>query len=267
MRTASVPSYILAHQKPATWFLDKLTEIEQRLKALQKGDIEVSIVIPAYNEQENILSTISSIAATESDFSIELIVVDNNSTDLTKEYVLKSGGKYIFEEKPGVENARTTGLIHAKGTYVISADADTIYSPYWVDELIKPLHKNKDVAISYGKFSFTPENYNRFTLFLYELIGDVFKKINALNKDDAMYVYGCSSAYRKAQVLEVNAYEHPIGANEDGYLAMKLRNKFGSMHKVRSKKALAWTSSRKFLADGSLIQRIKNKFNDILNKA
>lgn len=264
MRPSSVPEYIQIHQKPATWFLSNLSAIRLKLATLRSDTIDVSIVIPAYNEEENILSTISSIADTISNYSIELIIVDNNSRDLTKEYIIESGAKYVFEAKPGVENARTAGLNFATGKYVISADADTIYSPYWVDELIAPLKKDENIAISHGKFAFVPEYYNRFTLYLYELTGDVFKKINGINKDSAMYVYGCSSAYRKEQVMAVNAYEHPAGANEDGYLALKLREKFGKIHKVRSKKSFAWTSSRKFLADGSLLQRIKNKVGKIL---
>jgi glycosyltransferase involved in cell wall biosynthesis len=263
MRPAFVPLNILIHQKSTKWFLDNLEDIRHKLTKLQKGKIDVSIVIPAYNEQDNILRAISSIADTVSNLSIELIVVDNNSHDLTKDYVLKSGAKYIFEGKPGVENARTTGLKYASGIYIISADADTIYSPHWVNELIKPLQNYNNVAISYGKFAFTPGHYHRFTLYLYELIGEVFKKINALNKDDAMYVYGCSSAYRKHQALAVNGYEHPIGTNEDGYLAKKLRDNFGKMYRVRSVKSFAWTSSRKFLVDGSMLQRIKNKLSHI----
>ena len=265
MRPASVPPYIQINQKPASWFLSNISSTRMKLAKLNSGKTQVSIVIPAYNEQESILRTIASIADTITNYSIELIVVDNNSTDLTKQYIIESGAKYVFEPKPGVENARTAGLNFASGKYVISADADTIYSPYWVNELIAPLATDENIAISHGKFAFVPEYYNRFTLYLYELTGDVFKKINGLNKDSAMYVYGCSSAYRRDQVLAVNAYEHPVGANEDGYLALKLRDKFGRIHKVRSKKSFAWTSSRKFLADGSLLQRIKNKASKILS--
>jgi len=260
MRPINVPPYISAHQKSINWFLENSVSIKQKLKALEKSKIDVSIVIPAYNEQESIMSTISSISESVSDFGIEVIVVDNNSSDLTKEYIIATGAKYLFEKVPGVEMARTAGLNFASGKYVISADADTIYSPYWVSELVKPLHSNNSIAISYGRFAFTPEYYNRFTLYVYELIGDLFKSINALSKDKAMYVYGCSSAYRREQGLSVNGYEHPDGVNEDGYLAVKLRNKFGKMHKVASKRSYSWTSSRKFLADGSLFQRVKKKF-------
>ncbi len=262
MRPVCVPDYILVHQKPAKWFLDKIVETKLKLTSLKKDKIEVSVIIPAYNEQANILSTISSIASTISNFSIELIIVDNNSTDLTKDYILEAGAKYVFEEKPGVENARTAGLNYASGIYIISADADTIYSPHWINELIKPLQNNGSIAISYGKFAFTPVHYNRFTLYIYEIIGEFFKKINSLKKDKAMYVYGCSSAYRRSQVIAVNGYEHPEGTNEDGYLAVKLRDRFGIMHKVTSKNSYAWTSSRKFLADGSLMRRVKNKVSD-----
>lgn len=265
MRPISVPRYILANQQPINWFLENIVGIQERIWALKKGEIEVSIVIPAYNEEQSILSTISSISNSSSNFSIEIIVVDNNSSDLTKEYITKTGATYVFEENPGVDNARTAGLKYASGKYIISADADTIYSPNWVDELVTPLCTHDNVAISYGKFAFTPQYYSRLTLYLYEIIGDLFKMINVINKDKAMYVYGCSSAYRREQGIAVNCYAHPAGVNEDGYLAVKLRDKFGSMHKVTSRNSYAWTSSRKFLDDGSLTQRIIKKIRNFFS--
>ncbi|WP_231490809.1 glycosyltransferase family 2 protein [Pedobacter sp. Leaf170] len=265
MRPLLVPKYILAHQKSAKLILENISDVRQKIQALKKDKIDVSVIIPAFNEEESILSTISSISNTISNFSVEIIVVDNNSSDLTKDYIIKSGATYVHEKKPGVDNARTAGLSHASGIYIISADADTIYSPKWIDELILPLQKNDKVAISYGKFAFTPQHYSRLTLYIYELISDLYKRLNVINKDKAMYVYGCSSAYRREHVIAVNGYEHPIGLNEDGYLAVKLRDKFGLMHKVSRKKSYAWTSSRKFLEDGSLIQRLMKKLKSFFS--
>lgn len=256
MRPLSVPDYIAKHFKEPQWFLDHVDDLRIKLQALQSDRPEVSIIIPAYNEEKNILATLSSLADSITQFRIEIIVVDNNSKDNTKKLVQQSGAVYIFEGRKGVKNARTTGLQAAKGKYIINADADTIYSPYWIDALITPLHTDNSIAVSYGRFAFVPEqNKKRLPFFIYEKLGDVFKKINSMRKDEAMYIYGCSSAYRKEQGLAVNGYEHPPGANEDGYLGLKLRNKFGRLNKVASVKSFAWTSARKFAADGSLLKR------------
>ncbi|MFV0607179.1 MAG: glycosyltransferase family 2 protein [Niabella sp.] len=260
MRPAFIPSYIAKHLKPADWYINNIPELRIRMQSFQSETPSVSVIIPAYNEEENILRTLSSIAANSTKYKTEIIVVDNNSIDNTKKLVQQSGATYIFEGKKGVKNARNTGLQSAKGKYIINADADTIYSPFWIDELITPLYNNSEIAVSYGRFAFLPEkNTNRLAFYLYELLGDIYKGINAVRKDKAMYIYGCSSAYRREQGLAVNGYEHPLGANEDGYLGLKLRNKFGKLNKVTTAKSFAWTSGRKFVADGTLTNRIFKK--------
>lgn len=264
MRPIIVPEYITKHLKDPEWFLQHAGDIKQKIDSLNAAEPDVSIVIPAYNEQENILRALSSIASTVSNYKIEVIVVDNNSTDRTKELVLLSGARYLFEQKRGVKNARNRGLNAAKGRYIINADADTVYSPHWVNSLIDPLESNSNIAVTHGKFAFIPENgYGRVGFYLYEMIGDVYKKAQGIMKDKAMYVYGCSSAYRKEQGLLVDGYEHPPGANEDGYLGLKLRNKFGSMKRVSAGKSYAWTSGRNFVAEGTLLNRLFGKVKQI----
>ncbi|HWK56125.1 MAG TPA: glycosyltransferase family 2 protein [Parapedobacter sp.] len=221
----------------------------------------MSVVIPAYNEEKGILKTLSSLSDTATDFPTEIIVVDNNSSDETKNLILQAGAIYLFEEKQGVKNARNCGLDYARGRYIINGDADTIYSPYWINSLIKPLVNDETIAVAYGKFAFIPEpGYTRLSFFFYETIGDIFKRVQGNLKDKAMYIYGCSSAYRKTQGIAVDRYEHPPGANEDGYLGLKLRNRFGKLQQIKQPKSLAWTSSRKFITDGSLLNRIIKKF-------
>lgn len=69
-----------------------------------------------------------------------------------------------------------------------------------------------------------------------------------------MYVYGCSSGYRKEQGLQVDGYDHPPDTNEDGYLALKLRSNFGKLHKVTANQALVWTSDRRLMEQGGYLK-------------
>lgn len=265
MRYISIPAYIKKHLQNTSSIEEQSHMLKKNIENLLKvNEPLVSVIIPAYNEEQNILRTLSSLSSTISQKSVEIIVVDNNSSDNTKALVQLSGANYMFEPVPGVENARNKGLTNAKGQYIISADADTLYSPYWVDLMTDPLIKGTDIACSYGKFSFIPEpGYTRAGFFLYEQLGDIFKKINGITKDKAMYVYGCSSAYRKEQALSVNGYDHPPNTNEDGYLGVKLREKFGRLHQVTDKKSYAWTSSRKFVQDGTLTSRVFKKVKEM----
>ena len=266
MRSISIPEYIKKHLKTDQEHLLEINQIRKDIEQLGRETPLVSVVIPAYNEQHNILRTLSSLSRTQTAYPVEIIVVDNNSTDETRDRVEKSGAIYILEKKKGVQHARSTGLKEARGTYVVSGDADTIYSPDWVNQLVSPLIHDEQIACVHGKFAFIPEDrYNRGGFFLYETLGDLYKKINCLFKDPAIYVYGCSSAFRKAQAVEVGAYDHPPGSNEDGYLGLKLRNKFGKLVRVSQKKSIAWTSSRKFVTEGTLIKRVFNKMRRIIS--
>ncbi len=268
MRPFHIPSYIksVLHNAPAT--TEESNLVKQHIEKLNSTDNTplVSVIIPAYNEEKNIFNTLSSLSKTTSKKCIEIIVVDNNSSDNTKHMVQQAGARYLFEPAPGVKNARNTGLENAKGTYIISADADTLYTPYWIDLMVDPLIKNNNIACAHGKFAFIPEpGYTRTGFYFYEMLGDIFKKMNGLAKDKAMYVYGCSSAYRKEQALAVDGYEHPAGTNEDGYLGLKLREKYGRLYQVTDQKSYAWTSSRKFVQDKTLTNRILKKLKDIFN--
>lgn len=264
MRPLFVPDFISKHNRQSQYFLDHIQDIRKNIAKLVSDQPLISIIIPAYNEEKNILRTLSSLSCSLTKYPIEIIVVDNNSSDGTKELVLNSGAKYLFEGKQGVKNARNTGLANAKGKYIMNADADTIYSPFWIDSIIHPLISNENVAVAYGKFAFIPEpGYNRLSFFMYENFGDVYKNIQGRLKDKAMYIYGCSSAYRREQGLAVDGYEHPPGANEDGYLGLKLRNKFGKIKQVTHFNSIAWTSSRKFIADGTLTNRVLKRIKKI----
>lgn len=262
MRPIVLPAYIGVLQG-----LDKATlskQVQQHYSRLYNGNPLVTIVIPAYNEAENILTTLCSITQNTTLKSVEVIVVNNNSTDDTAALVSATGVPCITELTPGVKHARNAGLMAAKGKYIINADADSIYPPTWIDTMIDPLEADNGIALSYGKFAFLPTgNTPRFVYCMYESVADILRLYKKWFKEEGMNVYGCNSAFRKEHCLQVDGYEHPPGANEDGWLAVKLRNKgFGRLHHVSSSKAIVWTVDRHLQNDGGLLKaflmRVKN---------
>ena len=68
---------------------------------------------------------------------------------------------------------------------------------------------------------------------------------------------------RREQALLVGAYEHPPGANEDGYLGLKLRNKFGRLLQISNADSFAWTSGRQLVSDGTLSRRVIKKITSL----
>lgn len=88
----------------------------------------VSVVITTKNEERNIESCIKSILE-QSYQNIEIIVVDNYSTDKTKEMALKYTDK-VYDKGPERSAQRNYGMIDkSNGEYVMFVDADMILSP------------------------------------------------------------------------------------------------------------------------------------------
>jgi glycosyltransferase involved in cell wall biosynthesis len=263
MRPAALPAYIT--QLFSYSDEEKVALIKKQYISLLKGQPEVTVVIPAYNEEENILNPLVSISANITTRSVEIIVVNNNCTDNTEALVVASGITCIRETIKGVTAARTAGLHAAKGKYILNADADSIYPPTWIDEMIPPL-SDDSVAITYGRFAFLPgKGKARFTYFVYEHIADILRVYKRIFKEEAMNVYGCNSGFRKEQCLQVDGYEHPPGTNEDGWLAVKLREKgFGRLYKVYSNKAIVWTVDRHLQNDGGLLKALIMRVKQVI---
>lgn len=82
----------------------------------------ISIVFPAYNEEENIKEAVEDFFSTG--IVDEIIIVDNNSKDRTAQEVRKTKAQLIFEEKQGYGYALQRGLREATGDFIITTEPD-----------------------------------------------------------------------------------------------------------------------------------------------
>lgn len=111
--------------------------------------LEISVVIPTYNRYQSLARTLKSLSAQEeaSDFSFEIIVVDNNSTDETKavvqefEPVFNGRLKYIFEERQGATYALNTGIHLAEGDLIAITGDDCYVDRKWLRLILKEFAK------------------------------------------------------------------------------------------------------------------------------
>jgi len=102
----------------------------------------VSVVIPTLNEAGNILETVTTIHKKIA-YPKEIIVVDGNSTDGTKEIVKDTKFcKIIIEPRRGYGLALRTGIKHAKGDIIVMVDGDGTYEVKHINRLLDTLIKN-----------------------------------------------------------------------------------------------------------------------------
>ena len=111
----------------------------------------VSVVIPARNAAATLRDQLEAIVSQAGALSLEVVVVDNGSTDGTGDLVRSMAPecpvelRVVREEVPGINNARNAGIAAARGDMVLLCDADDVVQPGWVSGLVEALGR-ADVA-------------------------------------------------------------------------------------------------------------------------
>jgi glycosyltransferase involved in cell wall biosynthesis len=116
---------------------------------------QVSIIIPSYNHAQYVGDAIRSVLAQTCD-NVEIIVVDDGSTDNTRQVVGEFGEavRYIWQENQGLSGARNTGICAARGEFIGVLDADDLYEPEFVATLTAVLQARPDAAAVYCAYQY-----------------------------------------------------------------------------------------------------------------
>lgn len=136
----------------------------------------VSIVIPAYNEEKYIGRLLTSLQKLPKENILEILVVDNGSSDKTKEVVriasLSVDGsdpkiRLIVETRKGVAWARTRGAGEARGDIIAFLDADTFVTDKWLPRLLKYFSSDKVVSVSGPTYLYDVPSLTRVGVVVY----------------------------------------------------------------------------------------------------
>jgi glycosyltransferase involved in cell wall biosynthesis len=118
----------------------------------------LSIVIPVFNEKNTLLEIIKKIDNLPSNLKREIILVDDGSTDgsrdILKNLESRSDVKVIFKEKnTGKGDSLKVGFKNSRGDYVIVQDADLEYDPQDYIKLLKEIEGKEDTVIYGSRFT------------------------------------------------------------------------------------------------------------------
>ena len=122
----------------------------------------VSVVIPLYNAEKYIEETIQSILD-QTYKEIEIVIVDDGSTDQSPAIVKELGEKYpgkvryVHQSNQGVSVARNTGIENATGEYIAFLDSDDLWHPTKLEKQVKSMHTNEMNACYCGYMNFYEE--------------------------------------------------------------------------------------------------------------
>ena len=172
-----------------------------------------------------------------------------------------------METKQGVGHARTAGMHHAKGKYILTGDSDTLYPAGWISAMTGAMieGENEPVYCVHGSYSFLPGPQTpRWQYAVYEMLSSfVIKKKE--RTQPFLNVLGFNCGFVKQQGIELNGYDIETqrtfrgaagvvetNATEDGMMALRLQNAGGKIQAVYSDEARVWTSDRRIQLDGGL---------------
>lgn len=201
----------------------------------------ISVVIPAYNEEKYIVSTLEALKnQTYPQELYEVIVVDNGSTDKTSEIAQNNGAKVVLYSKiSGVSAARQAGVEASQGEIIAFTDADSSVPESWLSSLEQVFQDQKIVAVGGGAVTLEKNFFVNTILKIYSQ----FLKINEFF--GKTLPWGFNFAARSESLKEVGGFNLELKTSEDWDLALRMQKKFGKRSVVYRPGIKVATSTRK----------------------
>ncbi len=152
-----------------------------------KNNFKVSVIIPSFNEANNIKPLFDAILKNTNGYNVEIIFIDDGSSDKTLENIKNLRSQYIdiryisFTRNFGHQNALKAGYDFARGDCVISMDADMQHPPELITEMIHLWQQGYKIVSTKRKPTKSLSFFKRFTSRLYYKILNFFSEIKIEN--------------------------------------------------------------------------------------
>ncbi len=230
----------------------------------------VSILVPAWNEGNGLITTVESLLKTTYR-NLEILIVDNASTDSTKKNVtrlirtqnrlIKRGQaspniqvRYFYEGTQGKGHALNRGLSEAKGEIIMSIDADCYVPPTTVSNFVKHFNDPRVMAAVGNVRIGNTETILGVVQYLEFLFSFYFKKAEALG--NTIYIIGgAGGAFRRTIFDEIGPYS-TTNITEDIELSVRIQD--AGMKIAYASDALIYTEGAVTL-NGLMKQRLRWK--------
>ncbi len=233
MEFYEIAVYVLAYIglfATSFYFINLISHYRNKTEDLEKNDVPVTIIIPAYNEEKSIARTIKS--ALSLDYmkdKLEVIVINDGSKDNTYEIAKKFVSKVnpivrvITKPNGGKGSALNLGIKHARGDIIISMDADSFVGKDALRKMIPYFDNDRVMAVTPSMGVYEPKGILQRIQQVEYYIGVFLRK--SLATINAIHITpGAFSAYRKSFFLRYGGYDE-LNITEDLEIALRIQSK------------------------------------------
>lgn len=228
--------------------------------SIDEEKLMASIIVPAFNCSDYIVNCIDSLINQLTNYSYEIIIIDDGSTDNTQKIIAQhysniKNVRYFYINNSGVAAARNYGIRNSIGKYIINVDADDVVSTNYINMLIRESELNNCDLVSsgyeiiYEKTGIQVKNEFKDDVFFEDSLKECLK----IYGSDGLLNVAVSKCFRKAIIDKYNLiYNVNLKSGEDlvfniGYLSHSKRVKFlkGSPYKYIRRDTISGVNSYK----------------------
>ena len=238
-----------------------------KLKTYKKNSSEyttkVSVIVPARNEQENIGNCLNDIAGQDFPRELfEIIVVDDNSTDLTVERTKEFINRYTginatlikLKDNRGKKKAITKAIEQSEGDLIVTTDADCRMGSSWLSTIVSYYETKRPKMIVAPVCLHSPARAGSFfeKLQTLEFIGLIGATGAAIEQKYPIMCNGANLAYEKSVFKTVQGFNHlnNVASGDDMHLMLKIKNSFADGIKfIKSEEAVVYTKPKTSLLE------------------
>lgn len=187
----------------------------------------ISVVLPVYNGEDYLNLSLSSVL-NQSYPKFEILIIDDGSTDRTKEIAEKykrsnSNVEVITIENQGLANARNVGIKHSSGKYVAFIDHDDIWLKDKLSHQYDLISKNEDIGLVSCVSAIIDSKNNLIAWKMGKiLIGDVFCEMQYSN----WVINGSAPLLRKECFEDVGYFKKEVSLCEDWDMWLRIAEKY-----------------------------------------
>jgi glycosyltransferase involved in cell wall biosynthesis len=186
------------------------------------SDPRVSVIIPAFNGEKYIGETIQSILA-QTHRPLEVLVVDDGSTDRTAEIVQRFGEpvRYIRQENAGTAAARNRAVAESRGEFIALLDQDDLWVPHKLERQMPRFAEDPRIGLVFAGIEFFDTHSGKITstyfpgpeLSLRDLLAHVVLPVQTI-------------LFRKSALEKIGPFDTTLGGTDDWDIGIRMAAEF-----------------------------------------